>query len=409
MMLTLADMNLSSTFDNIEEEIGFLDSLITPKYLVAEPDSMIADSVLVPNIDTLSSERPTDLLNDMGNEIYVHAPHDSVEVITEFPFIDSTSGQGEDEDFYRLFMFKEVDSTQRLLNVDIVRERVIRFIFRYPAEEVLITVLTPTPEEKWLAQEWSNHADTLWYYILSNEMDTISFKISQDTTIFDTASYSLRESDIPLRKREREEQQLLRISSNTKTAFPYFNEMTLRTADPIMEYDFSRFILIEEEDTLQPVLEISGEAGRMIKLKHQLKENSNYTLFIPDSVLTDMMGRSNDTTLFRFNTTSYDDYGLYEIHIQNYSHADQLIIQLLNDKEKLIREDILQGDGTISWDFIPSGKYIIKAIGDLNHNGKWDTGNLLLKLQAEPVLYFQGVIEIRAGWSFEEDWMLKFK
>ena len=81
----------------------------------------------------------------------------------------------------------------------------------------------------------------------------------------------------------------------------------------------------------------------------------------------------------------------------------------MTEDEKLIRENGVVTEETIKWDMLPPGKYMIKAYADLNHNRKWDTGDFSAKLQPEPVVYFQGVIEVRAGWSFEEDWPVEFK
>ena len=85
------------------------------------------------------------------------------------------------------------------------------------------------------------------------------------------------------------------------------------------------------------------------------------------------------------------------------------MIQLMTEEEKVVRENLIGLEETIEWDFLPPGKYVIKAYADLNRNSKWDTGDYLEKLQPEPVVYFPGVIEVRAGWSFEEDWQVEFR
>jgi hypothetical protein len=144
-------------------------------------------------------------------------------------------------------------------------------------------------------------------------------------------------------------------------------------------------------------------------MNYVFKPQTAYTLFFPDSVLTDILGRSNDTTEFRFNTNSEEDFGLYVLHAVNASPYDRLIVQLMTESEVSLRENIMESEESIEWDLLKPGKYIIKVIADLNHNGKWDTGDYLEKRQAEPVVYFSEVIEIRAGWSFEGDWIIEFK
>jgi hypothetical protein len=81
---------------------------------------------------------------------------------------------------------------------------------------------------------------------------------------------------------------------------------------------------------------------------------------------------------------------------------------LLDDKEKLLREEIVLESGVIKWDYLDPGKYVVKAIGDVNGNGKWDTGDFLKMRQPEPVLYMGEKLEVRESWSFELEWEISF-
>ena len=83
----------------------------------------------------------------------------------------------------------------------------------------------------------------------------------------------------------------------------------------------------------------------------------------------------------------------------------QYIVQLLNEKESMVYEEqIITGSGKISFNFMPPGKYKLKAINDRNKNKHWDTGNYKLNLQPEEVIYLPKIIEIRANWDVEETW-----
>jgi len=369
-LYALSDNNMSATYDNAEEEVAFLDSLISPVYLVPVlRDSLFSDSLAV--ADSLPPDLPL-------------------------------------EEFYTLFLFQEGDTVQRLLDTEKTRQRVLRFIFRYPAKNIKIEPLTPVTDA-WMKQEWSTNFDTLRYYIMNENLDTISLKISLGEIVFDTVSYSLNEEILPLRKKERQIEKILKISGSKQKLFPHHKNFFLTTGYPIIDYDFSRFLLVEGEDTLQPELSIYGEAGRKIRLDYEFKEKTPYTLFLPDSVLTDLLGRSNDTTYFNFTTNEYEDYGLYNIHVVNNSPYEQLIIQLLTVDEKILRNEFIQTEGSIAWDYLKPGKYMIKANADLNLNGEWDTGNFSERLQPEPVVYYKELIVVREGWSFDLDWAVSFE
>ena len=223
-----------------------------------------------------------ELLYDIGEELVEDLPYDTNLMVSDLLIADTIPPDTVKEGLFTMFMFKETpDTVQRLLGTDKPRNRVLRFIFRYPAEDVLITPLTPVPDD-WMVEEWNKGLDTLRYYIMSESLDTISLKISQDTTIFDTTSYSLIEKEIQQRKKDREKAQILKVITNTKAPFPYFEDFLLKTGYPFQEFDLSRFLLVEGEDSLQPVLELYGQSGRMLKLDHELKENTQYILFFPN-------------------------------------------------------------------------------------------------------------------------------
>lgn len=41
---------------------------------------------------------------------------------------------------------------------------------------------------------------------------------------------------------------------------------------------------------------------------------------------------------------------------------------------------------------------------DANGNGKWDTGNYIMKKAPEKMHYFDGEINVRANWEMEQEW-----
>ena len=76
------------------------------------------------------------------------------------------------------------------------------------------------------------------------------------------------------------------------------------------------------------------------------------------------------------------------------------VIQLINDKKLIYKELKLNEPSSDStfWNEIPIGVYRIKAIVDRNQDGIWNTGNYLLKKQAEKILWSE-TIDLKAGWE----------
>jgi len=74
------------------------------------------------------------------------------------------------------------------------------------------------------------------------------------------------------------------------------------------------------------------------------------------------------------------------------------------EKETQMQAHIISSDTLLVFKTIGEGDYYIKAFVDLNNNGKWNTGDYGSCLLAEPVYYFQKLINIKAGWDVQESW-----
>ncbi|MCK4288771.1 MAG: hypothetical protein KAW86_06180, partial [Bacteroidales bacterium] len=143
------------------------------------------------------------------------------------------------------------------------------------------------------------------------------------------------------------------------------------------------------------------------QLSRQWSENTNYQLFIPDSVFTDLENYSNDTTIINFRTKLLTDYGILFLNIKIDNPDNHYIIQLLNEKEDVLNERFITENQLIKYEYLNPGKYLIKTILDANNNGRWDTGDYLNNIQPEKTYYFPTDINIRANWDIEEEWDLQ--
>jgi hypothetical protein len=198
---------------------------------------------------------------------------------------------------------------------------------------------------------------------------------------------------------------------NYKPAAVVFDQTQLK----LMAWDSSSYESIEDN--------IQVKSG-MIPFK-EWKENTNYKLFIPPGTFTDIFNQKNDTIQIDFKTREMKYYGSLKLslvfeelnknaktvkEIINPSPVlklqEQYILQLLNDKETIVREDIIKGSEIIHYEYLPPNKYKIKLIFDENGNGKWDSGDFLKKVQPENVLYNIEPINIRSNWDAEIEWKI---
>ena len=139
----------------------------------------------------------------------------------------------------------------------------------------------------------------------------------------------------------------------------------------------------------------------------ELRSGRNY-LFITDSAAFESIyGETSDSTGTRFSVMTPESFGTLSLNISGYEGS--LIVQLLDNNEKLIREVKYHGDGKLEFPLLPKGLYRVKAIFDLNGDGKWTTGDFDIHLQPEPVSYYKGEIEIKENWVMDQTWDLSLK
>ena len=76
-------------------------------------------------------------------------------------------------------------------------------------------------------------------------------------------------------------------------------------------------------------------------------------------------------------------------------------IQLLSEKEVVLREELAKEDGVV-FDYLAPTTFFLRLYIDEDGDGKWTTGDWLTKRQAEPIYYYPKKLKLRANWDFEE-------
>ena len=99
---------------------------------------------------------------------------------------------------------------------------------------------------------------------------------------------------------------------------------------------------------------------------------------------------------------SEDNYGYFSLSVKLPDTSKSFLIQCLNEKDIVLRTDIVSNNKVIKYSTYPVGKYHIRVIYDVNKNGEWDSGNVLQRLQPENIWNLDKIISLRANWEIEE-------
>jgi len=391
MLIALADLNRNYIFDQPGEGIAFLDTLVAPQFIKPIlPDTATVDSMAVMLTDSLSM-----LMADSS--------------ATTSDSLDMQASPEEQLEQYTLYLFTHKDTIQKLLKTELIRHNTIRFSFTMPAKDIRFKPLNFNLDSNWFKAVYNHEKDTLIWYLKDLPVDTLRLLVLNNLDTIERASIRLNpEKKLKGRKKKKdvvEKKRYLKWETNMKNRIISLDQQPEITFDlPIVSYQSDSSWLTMMDDTIpNPDFNYLDSLHRRIQIPIELKEESKYSIYFPDSAFTDWNGLHNEAIFLEFYTKSLREYGTFDINLHP-SKNQHYILQLLGDKETVVRQHLIQGDTTIVYKYLDPKKYLLKIIFDNNRNGQWDAGNYLIKRQPEKVIYYMKEINVRANWEIEEDW-----
>ena len=140
-------------------------------------------------------------------------------------------------------------------------------------------------------------------------------------------------------------------------------------------------------------------------VKADWKENTNYHLYIPKKIITDIMGYENDSTVMDFATFDPEKFATVSINVKG-SGNNSYILLLTDNSGKILQEKIGVKSGKYKFNYVAPGDIRLRIIEDKNGNGKWDAGDVIKGLQPERAeAYFndrdEDVFTTKMNWDFE--------
>ncbi|MDD4849059.1 MAG: Ig-like domain-containing protein [Bacteroidales bacterium] len=392
-IFALKDENRNFLYDLPEEMIAFSDLLVQPYYIknsINIDSALTTDSTLQTTIKTDSTTINTD----------------STTTTLDTTTIINTE----------MLMFKELDSTIKLNEIKIIDTAKAQFLFSFYTQNASFRLLRHDSlpvDSAWMFQEWSRKNDTLTAWFPQNISDTLIIEWSNNQQIMDTITVALKQSKNTTKKEKKSDNVTtpsnpIKITSNSSGSFSFFKTLVLSFSTPLTKYNWDNVIFTANKDTVITPPIIYHPETRKAFVDYSFKEQIPYSLEIPKNACFDIFGQTNDSTKIQFITDESSQYGTLKLHLTIPDSTPPIILQLLSEDGKTIfQEKIIQHSQTIDFGYLAPKKVKIKAIFDVNQNGKWDTGNYFWKIQPESTRFFEKLIEIRAYWDAEESWILK--
>jgi hypothetical protein len=395
-LVALNDLNSNLIFDQASEKVAFYDSLIHPSFIpkpvidTTKKDSLhkkqiLNDTIIKKKADQIKKKAPdTTRLNDSIKEKKPLYPN------------------------YTLFLFEDIDSTQRILKSSVQKKGLVLITFKFPVKNLNLKLLKPDTLQSWSLLEFSPKYDSLFLWITNPYIDSLILKVGQGDKVIDTLKIELIDKSEKSGSKKKGQRQVLGITNNMYGGFlnQFAGNVHLIFSYPLSSWELKRIRLIQNKDTICPKSYFADSLKRMLIIEAKWKEDKSYSVFIPDSVFSAINGLANDTIKLGFKTKQAREFGNFMLDLDITGNPGSYLIQLLTEKDVLVRELKANVSGKLKFEYLLPGKYRIKAVKDRNRNGRWDTGNFRKKIQPEEIFYLSKLIEIRANWDVEEKWVI---
>ena len=289
-----------------------------------------------------------------------------------------------------LILFKEIQTYNFKRGKEISKGK-IAFGFEGEAKNLKVKIISDVSSDFKSVSKFETDKDTLNYWFTPIEADSLNFIVTNNK-IVDTIT-------VKLRKKKTDS---LTFKSSTNRTLHLRDTFFISTNNPIVKIDTSK-ITFTNKDTLNIKYSsfISSKENKIGFVFKKIPEE-NYSLGIFPSAFTDVYEQKNDTLNYNFVTKELEDYGRITMNIVNKS-SKNLIIELLEgkDKDKLVERRFIKESKDLIFNLLEPKTYYIRAIIDDNKNNKWDTGNYLLKLQPERIIYYTEELEVRANYYLD--------
>ncbi len=384
LIFGLKDQNNSLTFDQPQEEIAFLDSLVQPQFKKAVPvDTMAFDTIQGLSKDSLS------VLLDSLKQV-------------------SDSISNAQLTAYQLRLFVNADTVQKLLQAELLRKNTLRFSFSLPAKNIKIKILNK-PDSVWHyeTEDKLPADDTLLWFLKEPHPDTLNLLFMQGADTLD----KLYLRAIPKEKRVRRGnkkrkplKEFLQYHANIQGVIKPNQQFQLIFDQPVSHFETDSVLLVKGGDSLyNPEYYFADSLHRKITFPFVVRAATAYRLVVPDSALSDWNGVLNKRMNIAFRSKELKEYGKLTLQVSP-PRRQPFILQMLNGNEKVVDQRFFNNDTTFVFLYIKPDTYHFKLIFDNNNNRRWDTGNYLKKRQPEKVLFYSKQLDIKSNWEYEEKW-----
>ena len=365
-MYAVMDADGNNVYDPDQDRIGFIDSMIRPKWAVA---------------DTVKELLKYDMKDTLGCE--------------------------ERRVEHTLSIFREKPSKQFIKNKERTGLRSAYVSFQAPnvwidslwlggyrAEEV-ITQFNPTQDslELWLNSR-APFPDTMHVFVNYRKTDSTGILKPELEHLRLPIEQKLKRTYARSQRRNLKHEDTLcafKLEAKPERVEQYGFELEFR--QPIISADFDslKFRYLnpkQKEFTARVKVERDSLNLRCYSIKPEVKFQQGYEYFlkVPHRAFRDINGFYSDSTEVKVSLPADDKLSTLNLILQGVD--GKYIVDLLDETLKtVLRSYTVDTDRSLPFPYLKEGRYCIRVTSDLNRNGVVDTGSVLERRQPEQVKF----------------------
>lgn len=259
----------------------------------------------------------------------------------------------------------------------------------------------------WLRDSSDIRLDTITLYVHYLKTDSLMRPVPTTDTLHVNYRAPMLNPKALEAKRKRDEARRVQISCNARQEVEVYDTIMIRSDYPLDSIcaDSIRLYLKDDRDAQnkKPVAYtlLPADSAHMAYYiwSQAWQDGAQYQLEIREDAARDIYGKGNKPVQFSWKRKTRTDYASLTIRM---AHPDSCMrLQLLSDKDQVVRESGIEGDHVVWTNLLPT-TYYVRMYLDLNGDGRWTTGDWAEKRQPEPVYYFPSKLTLKANWEFEE-------
>lgn len=295
-----------------------------------------------------------------------------------------------------LKLFKQVADKFRTLDRRIEKDGRIDFFFNTPLSNPSLKFLGNDKIKNPII-DFSSKGDTAHLWLREFAFDSLKVSINNDNKPLDT---------VTLRRSLKDTYDRVILFNNNLSGGKIVpgRPLVLTFNLPIENIDPNKIVLTEDSvqrNGLTVKKLIPSDFKYEIDYPWRVKKR--YTLSFKEGAVKDIYGTENKNLKLDFELDEVENYGNLSLNITKADSLKNYIVQLIIGKENNVyKEFIIKQNSIVNINYIPTNTYKVRVIEDLNSNGKFDTGNIKLKIQPEKVWFWDKDIVTRANWDREE-------